>query len=619
MIRSFSLFTGSLLFAQSVFPATAHARKGHLLAENGTTAYVITVAEDAIAPEKTAARELKHYLESITGADFPIVTPAEVDATAPQIIVGAGQQAHKLLPEKTWQAVGKDGIVIKSQGNRLVLAGNRPRGTLYAVYEFLENNTGIRWWAPGATTIPKQPLLKISAQDIVYTPPFSYREHYSHGPSRPGDDPVFATILRENGHYQTQSEEWGGHYSILGFVHTFSRLLPPDVYFKDHPEWYSDPANKGAPCTAQSKMPVGDTFQLCFSSPGILEEATRNALKWIDKNPAAGYISLSEADVAPYCQCADCRAFAAREGSEAGIIVDFVNKIAAKIGEKYPHFLVETLAYHGSEKPPKTIRPAKNVIVRMAPIDTDYGHPVNSEENKAVRDNLKGWSKIAQHLFIWNYETNFTYLLMPHPNWNDIGNDLRFFASHNVKGFYQQGNHYTNGAGDFVEMRAWLAGKLMWNPGQDQAALMSTFLEGYYGKAAPFLQKYIDLVLKSYHATSKPLGCFNPDFSYLTLDVMNEATRLFGAAEKAIGDDPVLRERLGRTRVSLDMAWLQCYRSLKADAQKRNAVFLGPEDLVTGIEAFRTTAARYGIAKAGENYTLEARLEQIANPKEPKK
>ena len=75
-----------------------------------------------------------------------------------------------------------------------------------------------------------------------YTPPFRYREHFTTSVQR---DPLFATRLRENGHHQKQGEELGGHYSILGFVHTFDQLLPPAKYFKEHPEWYSDANSAG--------------------------------------------------------------------------------------------------------------------------------------------------------------------------------------------------------------------------------------------------------------------------------------------------------------------------------------------------------------------------------------
>ena len=39
--------------------------------------------------------------------------------------------------------------------------------------------------------------------------------------------------------------------------------------------------------------------------------------------------------------------------------------------------------------------------------------------------------------------------------------------------------------GDFSEMRAYMIGKLMWDPYQNADSLMRTFMNGYYGAAAP--------------------------------------------------------------------------------------------------------------------------------------
>jgi len=120
------------LFAPiALLASVAHAELK--LASQGKTDYAIIVAPDAIASEKTAARELAELLKQATGADFPV--RAEADG-AKQILVGPKQSAD----------LGHDGIVIKTSGDTLILSGGRPRGTLYSVYTFLEDVVGVRWW-----------------------------------------------------------------------------------------------------------------------------------------------------------------------------------------------------------------------------------------------------------------------------------------------------------------------------------------------------------------------------------------------------------------------------------------------------------------------------------------
>lgn len=575
------------------------------LAQNGRTSYVIALASNAIPAEKTAAQQFQKYFQQITGTTIDIKPETAVAANAPQILVGAGDRVKALLSQQDWKSLGSDGIIIKTVGNNLILAGGRPRGTLYAVFQFLEDVAGCRWWTPTENTIPHKSTFTITPQNIVYVPPFNYREHFT---NEVRYHPEFATILRENGHYEQQTAEWGGHYTMLGFVHTFSKLLPPEKYFKEHPEWYSDPTNGNKPCTASSKMPAAQNTQLCLSNPEVVEEMTKQVLAWIAENPDAGYISVSQNDGSNYCHDAASMELAEKEGSQAAPLIQFVNQIAEKVQQKYPDFLVETLAYLYTEKPPKTIRPAKNVIIRLAPIHSDFGHPLDSDWNKDVRDNLLEWSKIAPQLFVWNYVTNFKLTMLPHPNWAGLDKDLRFFAAHNVKGVFEQGDNYTNGVGDLVQLRAWLMGHLMWNPQLDQEQLIDEFMNGYYGAAGPYMKQYLDLLESTFLQQQRGLSTYNEDFSFLTVDTVSKAQRLLAQAADAVKDDKVLSDRVERDSLSLQFATLYKYNILKRAALSEHKPFPGPADPQAALQDAIKTALKFGAQQWSEGKTFNADL-----------
>lgn len=578
------------------------------LATNGKTPYVIALADDAIPAEKTAAEQLQKYLLQITGAQFPIQSESAVNADVPQILVGAGARVKVLLPQQDWNSLGHDGIIIKTAGENLILAGGRPRGTLYAVFQFLEDCAGCRWWTPTENYIPRKSTFDVPKQNIVYVPPFNYREHFTIDVR---ENPVFATIMRENGQHQTQTEEWGGHYQILGWVHTYSQLLPPEKYFHDHPDWYSDPANGDKPCTAASKMPAAGNTQLCLSNPEVVDELSKQALAWIEKNPEAGYISISQNDNTHFCRDAASVKLVEEEGSQEAPILKFANEVAEKIHQRYPDFLVETLAYHGAEKPPKTIRPAKNVLIRLASSSADFGHPLNSDWNRETRDNVLEWSKIAPRLFVWNYITNFSASMLPHPNWTGLGADLKFFADNNVKGVFEQGDSYTNGVGDFVQLRTWLIAKLMWNPDLNQEQLTDKFLRGYYGAAAPYLQQYLELITQSFLSQHRPLSTVNTDYSFFTLDVTNKSIQLFDAAENAVKDQKVLLQRVRRERLSLDIMTLYRYRILQRAAAASGEKFLGPQNPQAAMQAFIIAAQKFGVRRWEQRQSFASRIPQL--------
>ncbi len=591
------------LAALSLLLLTTHlqAQTAVTLAKDKQTLYSIVVAADAIPAEKTAAQQLQHYLQEVTGAQFSLLTEETANANLPQILVGSGNRTKALLPTQNWNALGSDGIVIKTVGNTLILAGGRPRGALYAVFEFLEKQAGCRWWTPTEKTIPSKATLEVPPQDTVYTPTFKYREYFT---AYVQTDPVFATVMRQNGHHQTQKPEWGSHYNILGFTHTFGKLLPPAKYFKEHPEWYSDPENGHKPCTADSKMPGAQHTQIALSNPEVVEELSKQALLWIKENPDAGYISISQNDSGNFCETPESLALFKQEGSWSGPLIHFVNQVAERIEREYPGFMVETLAYSRSLQPPKTIRPRSNVIIRLASLHADVGHPVNSEWNKDTHQSFMQWSNISSQIMVWKYVTNFYGYLLPHPNWSHFATDLQFYAANKVSGVFLEGTHRTNNAvGDFAPLRIWLMSKLMWNPHANQSELMDEFLQGYYGAAGPHLRAYLDLGEQAYQKTNRKLSAFNVDWTYLPLDDMNRAIRLFNQAEKAVKDDDALLARVRRERLSFDLLCLLRHTGLTHAAKQSGQEYLGAQnpqqaiqELIARLKQLRV--ARYAIDRS---------------------
>ena len=140
------------------------------LAGDGKTDAVIVVADDTIPTENTAARELQLYLKTVTGAELSIVSPNQVTPKGTRIFVGPTSLPEKLQKSINWSSLGEEGIVMKTVGTDLVLAGGRPRGTIYAVYTFLEDVIGCRWWAPNESTVPKNQNIIVDNLNTTHLP-----------------------------------------------------------------------------------------------------------------------------------------------------------------------------------------------------------------------------------------------------------------------------------------------------------------------------------------------------------------------------------------------------------------------------------------------------------------
>ena len=146
--------------------------------------------------QMAATGDLKKYLDAVTGAEFEIVRPMEVPDGMARILVGDSHHARALAPDLDWDSLGTDDIVIKTVGRDLVLAGGQPRGTVYAVYTFLQDGLGCRWWAPGAVSIPSQPNLTVPAMDIVYRPAFQHARPCRHVRCNPRGTGLASVELR---------------------------------------------------------------------------------------------------------------------------------------------------------------------------------------------------------------------------------------------------------------------------------------------------------------------------------------------------------------------------------------------------------------------------------------
>ncbi|MDO4571341.1 MAG: DUF4838 domain-containing protein [Planctomycetia bacterium] len=587
MLCSLALFCLSPI----VCPVASAQQAGEiLLAEEGKTTYVIVLPIEANAVVRNAAEELKSTLEKITGAEFPIVSENEIPGGAALLCVGDSQTARELFDGVDFDAFRYDEILILSRGKNILLTGHERRGALYAVVSFLEDTLGCRWWTSTESFIPQCPTLSIPAQNLRYAPQLIYRESFY----RDAFEEKFAVRSKCNGNMARISPEWGGHHRFVHFVHSFYPLIPPEEYFKEHPEWFSeiDGVRKAgypdwiSPGAAQREFMESipeeqrcSGGQLCLSNDEMRAEFTKNALERLRANPGANFISISQNDWRNFCTCEKCREVDEKNGSPAGSLIEFVNKVAADIEKEFPEVWVETLAYQYTRKPPTVVKPRHNVVVRLCTIECSFLQPLESGAlNASLKSDIEGWSQIAHQLFVWDYITNFSHYLIPHPNMRVLAPNLRFFVKNKTIGLFEQGDSFTT-IGDFVAARNWVVSHLLWNPNLDEKALWDEFFHGYYGAAGTILQEYLDVIHDRAESTDFNLRCFLQDTrGWLDPATILQATEIADAAENAVADDPVLLLRVRRALAAFRLNFLLRYYELALYCKINDLPISGPDD-----------------------------------------
>ncbi len=526
------------LFCAGLLVALSPGLSAFDLVKDGQSQLKIVVAADAIPAERTAAAELQNAITQISGAKLPIVVTAGSD---PAIYIGQSPEIRKMLPGIAFGNLKPDEILLRTVGRSLVLSGARPRGSLYATYELLETYLGVRFWAGDVTEVPSRKSIVLPELNIRYAPPFAVRDSFCDAFNYDG---IFSARRRINGQVQPIPAEYGGREAIWGLCHTFHQLLPGSRYFAAHPDWYA------------LRDGVRRDGQLCLSNPEALDALVREAGKAL-KESGLKVIAIGQNDNELFCQCPNCAAFVAREGTQSALMLDFVNRCAEKLEKEFPGVQVDTLAYQYTRTPPPRIRPRSNVTVRLCSIESDFSKGLDSSGNADFRDNLRQWHAIAPKLAVWNYVANYGNYLIPHPNWRHLASDLRFMAANGVTGVFEQGVFGAKDAVELAPLRAWLLSRLLWNPALDQNRLIDEFLAGYYGAAAaPYLREYLELTQREVEAAGA-LPCFLKDTSsWLSIKTLLQADALFAKAEKAVKDDPVKFERVKRAGLAVRCAML---------------------------------------------------------------
>lgn len=551
-----------------------------VLAENGLSAYRILLPVSATSNEERAAEVLQEYLLQISGAALPILH-ADQHRSRYEIVLGQNDRLDDLSTKIDFNKLGEDGFALKTDSLRLIIAGGADKGTLYGVYSFLEKYLGCRMYSPKVKIIPKQSRIALDKIDEIQVPVIRFRDtHYR------------ATWQAEYIDWHKLDHDEKGNRNDWGmWVHTFNALVPPDVYFEEHPEYFAMVKGKRIPT------------QLCLTNRNVLQITIQNLRKKIAARPEAKYWSVSQNDNRDYCTCDNCRALDEQEGSPSGSIINFVNQVA----DQFPDKMISTLAYEYGRHAPKTIKPRDNVNIMLCSIEISRDKPLADDPTSAdFATDVKEWGKIAKDIIVWDYVIQFNHLVSPFPNLHVLQPNLQFFAANGVSAMFEQGNREVGG--EFSELRSYLISKLLWNPYENIDTLMNDFLRGYYGAAAQPIRKYIDEMRAALLASGAPLKIFGSpmeaETSYLTPQLVDRYTALFDEAESNVADSAEVLERVRIARLPLQYAIMEQakkhFTGERGVFHKVNDQWQARADIRAMINPFTDLLIRQGVTQVKE-------------------
>ena len=440
-----------------------------------------------------------------------------------------------------------------------------------------------RCFTKDVDTIDTFSVLKIELGEIKEEPAFECRDAYF----RNAFNGEFASKNRLNASLCDLSVAKGGRMKWFNFHHSFRDLVPEDIYFDTHPEYFSERDGKRERDT-----------QLCLTNPEVYEIAERSLRGWIKNNPECRVFSVAQNDNPRRCTCKNCLELEEREGSPAGPIIHFVNRLADAIKDEYPRVLLHTFAYMYSVPAPKKVVARDNVIVRICSFGNRFDKTFeelaesNPTGNEATFVNaLKAWREHASRLYVWDYSVNFRNYLQPFFHFHVMAENIRCFQRLGIAGLMEQGNFAYGGGGAFDELKAYIISRLLWNPQTDIDEETDRFFTAVYGKnAGEVLKRYLALMEKA--CTSAPLTIYQyPNAEFITDGLVEKSDDLFKEAV-TVAENEIYRERIERDYLSI--------RFLKITRSELDTV--GRDE---AVDKFIDDVKHFGITEINERGSLE--------------
>lgn len=578
----YSKYLLAVLIGLAVIPAHS-APKGNesslKVSVDSRSNYVILAEETPLI--QYAAKDFQKHLQQSTGADFPILKVTEVPEGAPRIVIGSSDFAKNFLPNVDHTELKVNEGTVLTSGEDIYLMGGDEAGACMAVYSFLEEELGVRWFTVyGDNNIPEHRSLTLPPTKRKVTTPFRYRELYVDIYQQRDRLQEFAFRHQLNRFpYKGELESANQLPRIGPQHHSFFYFIAPGPEH-DNPDWatLSKPAKAGFFATNPEYFSLStegtrvDNLQLCFSNPNLRKEFTRQVYDLIKREKREeGIISVSALDVpGRFCNCPDCQQIERDLGTPAGPLFDYLIELCNQIEKDYPKIRISTLAYRKdqSEIPPSNLETLpKNLVIIFAPIDADFSKSLSHKDNGATTKNLRRWSELVENLWIWYYPEPYC---SPNPSFGNlerIRDDFRLFAEVGVNGFFVEHSSSSAIGLNLAELKTYLLVRALKNPQLDLETEVTAFTDYYYGAAAPTMREWLQEleVIRKKHSSFmqwNPSPNHYPQISSADLLRWNDR---FDAMEEKLQSQPRELDHVRNARLSLDFMLLREWQQVVKD------------------------------------------------------
>jgi hypothetical protein len=450
-----------------------------VLVQNGKPNATIVVQADAPAPLQAAATDLQTYIRKISGVELSMKTDGKTVA-GNGLYIGMCEPTR---PEDVPAAsLNPETYAVRTRGGNVFFTARYPTPAAFAVYSFLEDRLGVRWFAPGDDWeyVPRSTPgeLTVEAEDVIKVPETSPRIW--------------------SGHQWTQSwKDWNlrnktvesERVSRRNFQNMMSRIFPPEQYAATHPEYF--PLIDGK----RWIPPRGALWRPCESNPEVQRIVVEYIRRYFAENPDVDSFSLGMDDIRYLCSCPNCRAMDAHpDDYEKRRFSDrhykFVQILAREIKQSHPDKFIGTLVYNVARQLPETVpKLDDNVFGFLTEQSALWFHPERKQDDQELS---REWRKHLKHLSRYDYYGMGTITPRVYPHF--MAEQIKLDKLLGFEGMYTEIYTFLPHTAPMI----WAFSKLQWDSRQDIDVLLNEFYSKMYGPAAGTMAKYYQLLEDSW-------------------------------------------------------------------------------------------------------------------------
>ncbi len=475
-----------------------------------------------------------------------------------------------------------DAIVIKTEGNRIYLAGSNDDSHCFAVAELLRR-WGCRFFMPTefGECIPEYSKLVVDEIDFAYGPPFEIRKYWI---SWIGDTTGKEQFMRLN-------------------------MMNNEVV----------PSGHALAAYTKDIAPDGNPFKVPISEKSTAEHVAAK----IENHYAAGKrISLGMEDGLYSSDSPKDKELMALQWdkyfmspSMSDAFMEFYNNVADILMNKYPESKAKIgfLAYSNMTIPPVRDIVAKQPLVAyLAPIDIDPIHgmdDIESPPRQEYKNMMYKWAKIMQgRVVIYDYDQGMlVWRDIPNPSIASVRQDIKHYRDAGILGIDTE----SRGAFATTFINLYIRGRLMWNPDENVDKLIEEFYPAFYGPMAKPMSEYWNAIFNAWadtivteHEYFVAPAIYTPELVQFLEKKLIEAEKIaekISVKKDKSNNEKLYLERMKFTRMSFDILknYMAMVKEAATNADYATAVSFGEKALavreqLTAMSGIFTTYKRIG-------------------------